>query len=186
MADLIIASLRGGKTPTLNNGLRTRENLAWAAGLFEGEGSFTFMMRDGKYGAIVAELGMTDEDRVRQFHKIIGVGNVTTHPKPLKAHWKTMHIWKTASFEGAQAVICMLWPWLGPRRRNRALELLRAYRDARINRQSRATVEEVAKVRTLLAIGISKRAIARQMNKSYGFVNHIKSGRTHQGAEVAP
>ena len=56
MADLIISSLRGSGT--------RRENLAWAAGLFEGEGSLTHAKR-GRYFSLQVELGMTDEDRVR-------------------------------------------------------------------------------------------------------------------------
>lgn len=161
------------------NELRTRENLAWAAGLFEGEGSFTFARR-GKYVSIVAELGMTDEDRVRRFHEIVGAGSVTTHSNPAKAHWKTIHVWKTGSFEGVQSVIALLWEWLGPRRRNRAKEILKLYHEGKnIRRFTLASPEEVEHVRCLLAGDMSNRNVAKAVGRSCGFVKHIKQGRTH-------
>ena len=164
-----------------------REDLAWAAGLFEGEGSFTFARR-GKYVSIVAELGMTDEDRVKRFQEVLGIGNTTVHTKPIKTHWKTMYLWKTGSFEGVQAVISMLWPWLGPRRRNRAKEILALWhQDKNTKRLILARPEEVQKVRDLLALGKSNRQTASLIGRSVGFVKHIKQGRTHaQAVEVAP
>lgn len=188
MPDLIISSLRGGRQKAkLAFNHPTREQLAWAAGLFEGEGSFTFQKR-GKYVAIVAELGMTDEDRVRQFHDIIGVGNVTTHSKPVKSHWKTMYIWKTASFEGTQTVIAMLWSWLGPRRKTKAKEILSLWHEGKnVRRFTHADSTTVMKTKELLASGVPARKVAKIVNRSYGFVNHIKYGRTHTPAvEVAP
>ena len=55
-------------------------DLAWAAGLFEGEGCFTFQgskkarTRGGRLGK--AQLSMTDEDVVRKFHTIMGFGSL--------------------------------------------------------------------------------------------------------------
>ena len=175
MPDLIISSLRG-------------EQLAWAAGLFEGEGSFTFARR-GKYISIVAELRMGDEDRVRLFQQIVGVGNTTAHrPIRSKPEWKTMYCWKTASFEGTQAVIALLWKWLGPRRRSKAKEILALYHQGKnVRRFTLARPDEVALVKSLLESGKSKREVAKLVGRSYGFVNHIKHGRTHATAvEVAP
>lgn len=172
MADLVIDSLRGASR---------REQLAWAAGLFEGEGSFTFAKR-GKYVSIVAELGMTDADRVELFHSIIGVGNVTKHSKPLKDYWKPVSIWKVASFEGTQHTIATLWFWLGPRRRNRAQEILKLYHDGvNIRRLTFAKQSEVDEAKRLLTSGVSIRKAAKILGRSGGFVSHIKQGRTHKG-----
>ena len=169
MADLTISSLRGV----------SREQLAWASGLFEGEGSFTVQNR-GKYVSIVAELAMTDEDRVRQFHSIIGVGNVTKHTNPIKDYYKPVFTWKTGSFEGVQSVIAALWFWLGPRRKARAKEILAIYHNGtHVRRFALALPAEVIRVKSLLLDGVSKRKIAQMVGRSYGFVNHIKQGRTH-------
>ena len=54
----------------------------------------------------------------------------------------------------------------------------------RINRASKDVVD---KTKELLAAGVPKRKVAALVGKSYGFVNHIKRGRTHASAvEVAP
>lgn len=178
MADFAINSLRG------DNPLCTRENLAWAAGLFEGEGSFSYQRR-GQYMTIQVELGMTDEDRVRRFHAVVGIGNVTGPHNNTKPHHKPIYRWKTGSFAGVQAIMAFMWPWLGPRRRNKAIELLTVYWQHK--RQTRATQAEVTQTKELLAAGVPKRKIAQLVGKSYGFVNHIKRGRTHASAvEVAP
>lgn len=109
--------------------MRTRESLAWAAGLFEGEGCIS-VQRPRGHQYIQLSLVMNDEDRVRLFAEAIGVGQIY-HVKPQKSKvpvkrhdsWN----WHTGKFEVAQAVIAMLWEWLGPRRRNRAVELLKAW-----------------------------------------------------------
>jgi hypothetical protein len=177
MADLIISSLRGGWK---------REHLAWAAGLFEGEGSFTCRRQLAhRYWSMQAELGMSDEDRVRQFHRVVGIGNVTgPHPNG-KANWKPMYRWKVGSFEGVQMVVVLLWDWLGPRRKAKAKELLTGYMGyTNVRRFTLATPADVEEVRRLLSEGIPKRKVATMVGRSYGYVNHIKRGRTH--AEIAP
>lgn len=102
-----------------------REDFAWAGGLFEGEGCFSTRMTGKKDRGMCARVKMSDEDSVRRFARIIRVGN-TTGPyfSPRK---KPIWIWQTGSFEGVQATIAFLWPWLGKRRRARATELLQRY-----------------------------------------------------------
>jgi hypothetical protein len=48
--------------------------IAWAAGLFEGEGTIT-----SSRGRLVARLNNTDEEVVRHFAMIIGLGEVMAH-----------------------------------------------------------------------------------------------------------
>jgi hypothetical protein len=58
-------------------------NLAWAAGLFDGEGSVTYKKykekkRNGTYNCwrIAMEVSMTDEPTIRVLHDILKVGTV--------------------------------------------------------------------------------------------------------------
>ena len=91
----------------------SKEELAWAGGLFEGEGSIS----DARNCPVIA-VDMTDEDTVRRFYEIIGFGNVNgpylsktrTNRKP---HWT----WRVSGLHRVQAVIAALWPWLGKRRK---------------------------------------------------------------------
>ncbi len=95
------------------------DNLAWGAGLFEGEGTITG--RRDKHRKFLTfrphlALVMNDEDIVRRFHTLVNLGNVGKQGK--------MFRWQTNKFEYVQAVIAMLWPWLGERRKARAIEIL--------------------------------------------------------------
>lgn len=50
--------------------------LAWAAGLFEGEGSCFARKKDSGHHYIELSLASTDEDVLRRFHDAVGVGTV--------------------------------------------------------------------------------------------------------------
>jgi hypothetical protein len=97
-----------------------REDLAWAGGLFEGEGCFTFRRTDGRAG--VATISMTDEDTLRRFHDVVGFG--VLHQLTRSPSHKPLWRWDARSFEHIQCLVAFLWPWLGSRRRKRAREVL--------------------------------------------------------------
>lgn len=120
---------------------RTREDIAWAAGLFEGEGCFYTQQNHRRHRivtnrdlrAFCAGMVMTDEDTVRRFATIMGFGHCRT-TRPKNPTHKQLYEWRTGSFEGFQATVAMLWPWLCQRRRARAKELMlmsRAYFERR-------------------------------------------------------
>ena len=107
--------------------------IAWAAGLFEGEGCFYFGHRN-----LQATLAMTDADVVDRFERIVGFGHRSVREgdhkndkRGYKNEWKPIYRWSARSFEHVQALIAMLWPYLGDRRKARAKELLL---DKRIDR----------------------------------------------------
>ena len=101
-----------------------REEMAWAGGLFEGEGS-VFLQRKPSGGYPTVAVEMCDEDPVRRFHQAVGIGEVTG-PYRSKQHpeWKPKWRWRVHGFERTQAVVAMLWPYLGERRRGKAQEVL--------------------------------------------------------------
>jgi hypothetical protein len=96
---------------------RTRaESIAWAAGLFEGEGCIT--MSDGY---VVLQLEMTDEDIMRRFDEIVGYGRVYgpySYSNRRKPYW----MW-VARGDAAFGILELLAPWLGERRRACAYDL---------------------------------------------------------------
>lgn len=97
------------------------QDIAWAAGLFEGEGCFGAYARKTKWGC-QARLSMTDRDVVERFAAIVGVGSVH-EPRHKRAHEKPVHDWYVQDAADVQAVIELLLPWLGERRRAKALEV---------------------------------------------------------------
>lgn len=119
----------------------TRE-LAWAAGLFEGEGSFILQKSNQQYAhvrGVRAVLCSTDGDVVLRFSKAIGLGSICLRGNyPGHLGKKQVFQWSTSSFEHFQVVVAYLWFGLNKRRRKKARELLRAmqeYFDAAPSRQ---------------------------------------------------
>lgn len=106
--------------------MRTREEIAWAAGFFEGEGCIS-PRRDG---TITVSIGQNWEnvESLRRFCDALGIGSlygpyVRTGYRP----YGQVHL---HSFEYAQAVIAMLWPWLS---RSRKDQYVLAFRQNRIH-----------------------------------------------------
>jgi hypothetical protein len=97
----------------------TRENLAWVGGLFEGEGSIY-----PKKNRL--SLSSTDRDVVYRFAEIVGVGSIREHaPRAQQLGKKTQWTWTLNRQVHAQAVLAAIWPWLGARRKQKAVELFK-------------------------------------------------------------
>lgn len=93
--------------------------IAWAAGLFEGEGTWGYQPNN-----VRAELSMTDHDVVRRFHAVVGVGRL--EPKKTYAdHHLPQLMWRVTDRAGVEHVLDLFRPWLGPRRLARAETILR-------------------------------------------------------------
>jgi hypothetical protein len=86
---------------------RTQEQVAWAAGLFEGEGWW------GPRAKTSAEavLGSTDRDVVDRFASVVGFGSIATE-KRADGH-KTLYRWSASSASQVKSLIELFWPWLG-------------------------------------------------------------------------
>lgn len=107
--------------PTCSDGATEREQLAWAAGLFEGEGCFGAYHRQ-KHRIVKASLAMTDGDVVRRFAAVIGIGQIRG-PYLKRPGEKPMYEWFVGSAPDVLAVINLLSPWLGIRRTAKATEV---------------------------------------------------------------
>lgn len=104
---------------------RTAE-IAWAAGLFEGEGCFAYQGPSAtrRSGANVrTEVAMTDFEPVERFHRIVGVGRLLPKPKR-EAHHNDQLLWRVTDRAGVEAVLELLRPWLSERRMARGEEIL--------------------------------------------------------------
>src|SRR5512139_2512718 len=93
--------------------------LAWAAGLFEGEGWFSTMR-----GRPVACISMTDRDVIERFRDVVGWGNVYSVNKGEghKRQWR-------CGINGQEKVRRfgeLVGPWLGARRREQLERVLSA------------------------------------------------------------
>jgi hypothetical protein len=97
--------------------------LAWAAGIFEGEGWIGSSRQSrGSGWSISAHINMTDRDVLDRFCDVVGMGKVTTYPP--KNGYKPVSRWGVCSFEEVQYLVCLIWEWLGERRRSQIFTAL--------------------------------------------------------------
>lgn len=100
-----------------------KTEIAWAAGLFEGEGSlYLNKQKGGKYTYPRMSLRMNDTDVVDRFAEVVGVGIVKDYP-PYQANRKSTRNWTLNTVEEIKTVVAMFWPYLGERRRAKAQEV---------------------------------------------------------------
>lgn len=93
-------------------------DVAWAAGLFEGEGC---VHPRGKTSGELT-LGSTDRDVVERFRDIVGFGTISTELRP--PH-KTLYKWSASNVADCTDVLSAFLPFLGERRADAAEALVR-------------------------------------------------------------
>lgn len=104
--------------------MRSDTDIAWAAGIFEGEGTIGFRQR--KCGRAPADLRvcMVDRDVVERFADIVGVGRMAlkkkTYDKNHQPQWQLV----ITGQENITAVLRLFYPYLGERRRAAADQVL--------------------------------------------------------------
>jgi hypothetical protein len=97
-------------------------DIAWMAGLFEGEGTIGISCR-----SIQLRVVMTDKDIIERFHKLAGCGKVRTADmdKPYsKPHYKQQYAWYCAKREDTTRLLMDMLPYFGERRAKKALDVL--------------------------------------------------------------
>lgn len=107
--------------------MASREEVAWAAGLFEGEGCLTINHKSYKSGVHSyprVQMNITDKETLDRFHEVVGVGKIYSHKNGSYLSNKPQWRWQIATKEGVREVIEQLYPWLSERRQARANELL--------------------------------------------------------------
>lgn len=106
------------------------ENMAWAAGLFEGEGSIILDKGEGRrlYATPRMQMNTTDEDVALRIQKILG-GRVSPCPQkpPRKHQWR----WAIQGYEVVTYLHSQFSPWLGHRRNQRFREVIAACDEVR-------------------------------------------------------
>lgn len=112
-----------------------REELAWAAGFYDGEGHTRVRLvplDPSRRGNQQVQLGVvinqaSSPELLERFRRAVGVGNINgPYKKGLPSH-KPQYAYSTQSFQSVQHCICCLWPWLGSAKRNQALNVLRTW-----------------------------------------------------------
>lgn len=131
---------RGGYCPRLSRKLDyplSREELAWAAGFFDGEGTAVAYTRENAKGVryraftmAVSQAGneTTPEVLSRFLRAVGGIGAIyQSSPYKHTVKWQRRWQWQSGNFETVQAVTAMLWPWLSGPKKEQLSNALRTY-----------------------------------------------------------
>lgn len=121
-------------------------DIAWAAGLFEGEGSILCAYRLGRRpGRTMPRLSMgsTDLDILERFAATVG-GKVKGPYRPngskTPTSRKDIYCWRVETVRETQRILRLFWPYLGERRRAKAAEAIASYYEtARVPQRARLT-----------------------------------------------
>lgn len=98
--------------------------LAWAVGLFEGEGCITRRVIRSKYISCDLVLHMTDEDVVRRFYQLVGIGSIRKDLGPVHRGNKLSWRWTVRSRQEVAVLLKAFLPFLGLRRAAKATEAI--------------------------------------------------------------
>jgi hypothetical protein len=101
-----------------------REELAWAAGFFDGEGCFSFSPA-GRY--VCVSIGQTEREPLDRFQRAVQLGNVLG-PYDMRKNdrWvrKPQYFYRANGYERVQAIAALLWFKLGLVKREQAIHAL--------------------------------------------------------------
>lgn len=115
-----------------------REDLAWAAGFFEGEGYVGLHLRHDPnavslaakqqvYATLVFEVGQVNPEPILRLSLIFApLGYVSKPYKNSKSSTSSIRF-RANTFEHVQAFVAMLWYWLSAKKREQAANALKGY-----------------------------------------------------------
>jgi hypothetical protein len=96
-----------------------REELAWAAGFFDGEGHTRSrpISNRGRQSPILS-VEQVDIRALQRFHKaVLGVGRMYGPYGPYQGNKQPYYRWQTTNLPESIAACGLLWNWLGPVKR---------------------------------------------------------------------
>lgn len=149
----------------------TEAEIAWVAGLLEGEGSF-LRASPSQPGHPRVTVQMTDEDVIRRIREVVGHGCVVPTSDTRNPDWQPAFRW---TVKGTPAVELMekVRPWMYSRRREQLDAALASYS---VSRRSRLTDAQVRRIRGLLGSGMTDREVSRETGHAHSCVGRIRRG----------
>ena len=96
--------------------------IAWATGIFEGEGWITKKKR--KKATFELCVQMSDLDVIRRLQQLFQVGSVYKGSTPKNPNHKQLYRWSVCNKKGISYVLNLMLPLLGERRAYTALNTL--------------------------------------------------------------
>jgi hypothetical protein len=110
-------------------------DIAWSAGLFEGEGCIgTYEKKDIDNFTYKLVMSTTDLDVLERFQSIVG-GHITRKDHLQREWYKQSWDWSAGGMEHSRLIMCYLFPYLGERRQAKwadVLELKMQWKERRL------------------------------------------------------
>lgn len=103
----------------------TPTEVAWAAGLFEGEGCIYGGYGNGKTYRMLVYLGTTDLDVLHRFMAVVESTAKVRERPPGTGGSRPLFYWQVGGSAEVRRIIHLLLPYFGERRRAKAEEVLR-------------------------------------------------------------
>ena len=159
-----------------------KSDIAWLAGLFEGEGTFIWKKTGTFYGVPMARIKMADKDIIERVQVFLG-GNIYEE-KERQEGWKRQYC---LAYQGntAMRIMLLLRPYMGIRRSKRIDDLLTIWtnrpgvRRGSDSQLSKLTTEQVLEIRTLYSEGSKlKNDLAKQFNVTTRSISNIINQKT--------
>jgi len=97
--------------------------LAWAAGFFDGEGG-TYAVDNGGYLRAYLAIGQSDRESLERFQCAVGAGSICGPYAPGKLGKKPRYHYHVYSQDAVRAVLWKLWGYLGQVKRDQATNVL--------------------------------------------------------------
>lgn len=171
----------------------TKEEIAWCAGLFEGEGCFyinTQKAGNRTYRYARACIHSTDLDVLERFYELVGVG--TLNRKPYKANklnsrrHKYSYSWSIQNYDELRWFGALIKPWLGSRRIRQFERVLQESTDGRFdqrgvnNPKAKLLNNDVKRIRSLYP-KLSQGELAKMFRVSRSCIQKVVNGENWAG-----
>lgn len=155
------------------------KDIAWLAGLLEGEGSFMKGPPSRPRLPIVI-LSMTDEDVVLRASKMFGVGYIRSRRGEARG-WKNSFITKVV---GKRALLVMkaVYPHMGSRRKKQIEEAFQSYRKESNSKLSEEVAAEIRR-RCLGPHNVSH--LAKEFGVSRAAIRNVRCGKAWNHGPIA-
>lgn len=156
----------------------TREaEVAWAAGLFEGEGCIRFCKHDRGLEYIRLSIKMTDRDVLQHFADVVGAEVKGPYaPSEDKPHHKPVWSVTISKTRKSLNVLEAFWPYLGDRRRAKAQEVTALWEENSHSRPVRFPPEQVEEILAQKYLGLSAIELGVMYDCSRQYIHAIVRG----------
>lgn len=179
-----------------------KEELAWAAGFFDGEGHVGLTSDKRHRFYLFISIAQTDTYVLERFRSAVGeIGRICKRRTMKSVKHNQRWDYVVTIFESCQAIIAMMWPWLSPVKRKQASNALlavtsqpraftgdtarsvtrRRFWDTRQQdpdyKGRKLTVQQVREIHKRRQAGANFSAIAREFDVSWWTISGIIRGR---------